>query len=336
MTGLPAIPVIDLGRAGLDTLAQRLPDKARLLSAAAARLMTAPVLAWMDGRSRAWLARNATPYRAEIEAVAAIPGVRFAHALNLSTEWACTSGTADGRLVRLLDWPIRGMGGAITVVRHANPLGDWLNVTWPGFVGVLTGMAPGRFAIAYNQAPIRHKTGFWPLDWVIERRKVGQARGLPATHLIRQAFETCADYAAAFRLLRETPIAYTGLITLAGPDGEAAIIERTERAAHVHEGPNAVPNQWLNPHWRGHPRGIDCAGRLAQCRGLLTDLRRLDTGFSWLAYPMLNKLTRLAVIADLKTGELAVLGLEPAGAGVAPATECFKISGLANQVSLAG
>jgi hypothetical protein len=329
-TGFPSIPLIDLGAAGLDELARRMPDRVRLLVGAANKLLPGPVLDFMDARSRAWLARNETPYRAEIEAVAAMPGVRGAHGLNLSTEWACTTATADGRLVRTLDWPIRGLGGAITVVRHASPAGPWFNVTWPGFIGVLTGMAPGRFAIAYNQAPIRWATGLWPIDWVIERIRVQRHRALPAPHLIRRVFETCRDFKSAFAMLRETPIAYTGLISIAGADGEAAIVERAEHLAFVHEGPGAIPNQWLNPEWRGHPRGIDSPGRLAQCRLLARDLRSLSgSDLSWLAYPMLNKLSRLLVIADLRTGALEVVGLEPQGRIAVPATMPFAINTLA-------
>jgi hypothetical protein len=329
-TGFPSIPLIDLGPAGLDELARRMPDRVRLLVGAANKLLPGPVLDFMDARSRAWLARNETPYRAEIEAVAAMPGVRGAHGLNLSTEWACTTATADGRLVRTLDWPIRGLGGAITVVRHASPAGPWFNVTWPGFIGVLTGMAPGRFAIAYNQAPIRWATGLWPIDWVIERIRVQRHRALPAPHLIRRVFETCRDFKSAFAMVRETPIAYTGLISIAGADGEAAIVERAEHLAFVHEGPGAIPNQWLNPEWRGHPRGIDSPGRLAQCRLLARDLRSLSgSDLAWLAYPMLNKLSRLLVIADLRTGALEVVGLEPQGRIAVPATMPFAINTLA-------
>lgn len=332
---LPVIPLVDLGPAGLDRLALDMPDKVRLLSAAGRSLVSGPVLAFMDRRSKAWLARNETPYRAEIDAIAAIPGVAGAHGLNLSTEWACTSATADGRLIRILDWPIHGLGGAIVVARHQSPAGAWYNVTWPGFVGVLTGMAPGRFAIAYNQAPIRWATGLWPIDWVVERIRLGPRRAIPATHLIRRAFETCRSYAEAFRLLKETPIAYTGLITIAGAGGEAAVIERAEELAYAHEGPGAIPNQWLNPDWRGHPRGIDSAGRLAQCRLLLPGLSHLAHDFSWLQYPMLNKLGRLAVIADLKTGDLAVLGMERGGDHAVPGTECFKFNVLADQTEAA-
>ena len=334
-SGLPVIPLVDLGSDGLDVLAQRMPDKVRLLSAAGRSLLSGPILALMDRRSRTWLARNETPYRAEIDAIATIPGVRGAHGLNISTEWACTSASSDGRLVRILDWPIHGLGGAIVVARHQSPAGPWYNVTWPGFVGVLTGMAPGRFAIAYNQAPIRWHTGLWPIDWVLERIHLGPRRAIPATHLIRRAFETCRTYAEAFRLLKETPIAYTGLITLAGPDGEAAIIERAEDQAFVHDGPGAIPNHWLNPDWRGHPRGIDSPGRLAQCKLLLPGLRHLEHDFSWLKFPMLNKLGRLAVIADLKSGDLVVMGLEQGGDHAIPGTECFRINVLEGSPVLA-
>ena len=330
-SALPVIPLVDLGSAGLDALARRLPDRVHLLVDAANQLMPGPVLAFMDRRSRAWLADNETPYRGEIDAVAAIPGVRGAYGLNCSTEWACTTATADGRLVRTLDWPIRGLGGAITVVRHHSAPGPWYNVTWPGFIGVLTGMAPGRFAIAYNQAPIRWTTGLWPIDWLIERRRVARHRALPATHLIRRVFETCGDFRSAYAMLKETPIAYTGLISIAGASGEAAIIERAEHLAFVHEGPGAVPNQWLNTEWRGHPRGIDSPGRLRQCLLLSRDLRTLNGVFDWLAYPMLNKLSRLAVIADLKTGDLAVLGLDPKGKIGVPATAPFAINVLSEQ-----
>jgi hypothetical protein len=323
---LPVIPLIDLGPAGLDELARRMPDRVRMLVGAANKLLPGPVLDFMDVRSRAWLARNETPYRAEIDAVAAMPGIRGAHGLNLSTEWACTTATADGRLVRTLDWPIRGLGGAITVARHESPAGDWFNVTWPGFIGVLTGIAPRRFAIAYNQAPIRWTTGLWPIDWVIERIRLNRHRALPATHLIRRVFETCRDFGEALAMLKETPIGYTGLISIAGADGEAAIIERAEHLAFAHEGPGAIPNQWLNSEWRGHPRGIDSAGRLAQCRLLTRDLRSLGSDFGWLDYPMLNKLSRLIVIADLKTGELAVMGLEPKGRIAVPATMPFTMN----------
>lgn len=324
----PVIPLIDLGDAGLDELARRLPDRVRALSAAGRRLSTTPVLALMDWRSRQWLGRNETPYRAEIDAVARIPGAFGVHALNISTEWACTTAVGGARLVRTLDWPIQGLGREVVVARMTSPAGAWYGVTWPGFVGTLTGLAPGRFAAAYNQAPIRKVTGLKPADWLVERLRVGGSTALPAVHLLRRVFETCPDFEAALAALRDTPIAMTALFSLSGADGRAAIIERTETRAFVHQGPGAVPNQWLTPELKGYPRGVDSRGRLGQACRLLPGLTELSPDFTWLDYPMLNHLSRLAVIADPGRGDLAVIGLERAGEISTPATEPLYLKGL--------
>src|SRR5262249_40440392 len=73
---------------------------------------------------------------------------------NYSYEWGCTTGAApdgDGvTLMRTLDWPFDGLGRALVVMRQQGAAGPYLSVTWPAFAGVLTGLAPGRFAAAIN------------------------------------------------------------------------------------------------------------------------------------------------------------------------------------------
>ena len=324
----PVIPLLDLKDAGLDELARRLPERVRALSAAGRRFSTTPGLAFMEWRSRRWLLRNETPYRSEIDAIAAIPGAFGVHALNVSTEWACTTAVANGRLIRTLDWPLQGLGQEVVVARLDSPAGAWYSVTWPGFVGALTGMAPGRFAAAYNQAPIRAVTGLRPLDWLVERVKVDGKTAIPAVHLLRRVFETCADFDAALAMLKSTPIAMTGLFSLTGADGRAAIIERAETEAFVHPGNGAVPNQWLTGEWKGAPRGVDSPGRLRQACRLLPGLSDLGPDFAWLEYPMLNHFSRLAVIADPARGDLAAVGLERAGKIAKPVTEPLFLKGL--------
>ena len=76
-------------------------------------------------------------------------------------EWACTALARDDDapwLVRTLDWPFPGLGRHVEIALMRGAAGDFYNVTWPGFVGVLTAMAPGRFAAAVNQAPLRRRT----------------------------------------------------------------------------------------------------------------------------------------------------------------------------------
>ncbi len=40
---------------------------------------------------------------------------------------------------------------------------------------------------------MRRRTPVMPLDWALNRGRVWRAAGLPPAHLLRHAFETCAD-----------------------------------------------------------------------------------------------------------------------------------------------
>jgi hypothetical protein len=335
---LPQIPVVDLGSHGLDHLAVLAPEKVRLLAASGRALTTGLVQAWMDGRSKPWLARNVTPYKAEIDRIAASAGVSGIHALNVSTEWACSSLVNGGRLMRTLDWPLHGMGPTLTVTRHDSAVGAWWQATWPGFVGVLTGIAPGRCAASYNQPPIRRRSGLKPLDWMLERLAVDRRTALPPTHLLRQVFEKAANFDEAAKMLRETELAIPALFSLAGADGQSVVIERLETCARLRLGPVAIANHWPDlaasapdPHgdWPvGWLRGVDSAGRFRNACQVATGLAALPTGFDWLQYPILNKFSRLAVMADCIAGTFVVLGLEQAGKSAAPATQILRLHGL--------
>jgi hypothetical protein len=108
-----------------------------------------------DRLSSSWLARTPSPYIdeiAEISDIAERAGVWF---VNASYEWGCTARVDAGAapfLRRTLDWPFPGLGRHVEVALQDGGAGIYANVTWPGAVGVLTGVAPGRFAAAINQA----------------------------------------------------------------------------------------------------------------------------------------------------------------------------------------
>ncbi|WP_374652514.1 hypothetical protein [Dongia sp.] len=331
---LPRIPVVDLGSASLDRLAALAPEKVLLMAESGRALVSAPVQAWMDRRSKAWLARNISPYKAEIGRVAAIPGLSGAFALNLSTEWACSSMVQGPRLMRTLDWPLHGMGPALTIVRHAADAGAWWQATWPGFVGVLTGLAPGRFAAAYNQPPIRLATGIKPLDWVVERFRVDRRTAIPPTHLLRYVFENAKDFDEALKLLRDTELSMPALFSLAGADGRALVIERLENRVRLRPGPTAISNHWpslpgsAEPWPRGWLRGVDSGGRFRDACVWAAGLAELPRDFSWLEYPILNKFSRLAAMLDCEAGTFAVVGLEQAGRVARPDTQILRLGGL--------
>src|ERR1700675_437794 len=83
-----------------------------------------------------------------------------------------------------------GLGRHVEVARMAGPAGEYYSVTWPGFVGVLTAMAPGRFAATINQAPLKRRTRHpWlrPLDIAINVIATWwSVRHMPPDQLLRQ------------------------------------------------------------------------------------------------------------------------------------------------------
>ena len=324
---LPEIPQYDCGTLGAGHLAELALARTRRMVELGRNIYTGPGLAFADWRSRAWLARNETPFAGEIDQIAKRLGHDAAHALNCSYEWACTTAAVGSQMMRVLDWRFDGMGRELVLAKHRSTAGEWLNVTWPGFVGVLTALAPGRFAAALNQAPLRRRTGLLPVDWLIDRVKVNRSRAVPATHLLRLAFETCRNFNQAVALLRDTPIALPAMFAVSGPEGQAAIIERQERSAVVLTGNEVMANHWLNPEWKGsgRPRGVVSEERWRALRQIADQSAgHLGQDFSWLRPPVLNKYTRLAAMMNAATGDLQVVGLERFGSIALPATQTLK------------
>src|SRR5947207_5887687 len=235
---LPTIPFRDLRAGGALGHAIEAPDRARALRD--------DCLAWfprsarhlvpaLDAATRRWLRRSASPYLSEIEAIAEnlkFPGIWF---LNGSYQWGCTALAREDDapwLVRTLDWPFPGLGRHVEVAHMAGLAGEYYSVTWPGFVGTLTAMAPARFAASVNQAPLWRRTRHpWlrPYDMAANAARTWSLRHIPPNQLLRQVLETSADYEEAKVRLESTPIARPVIYTLAGcVAGERCVIERTE------------------------------------------------------------------------------------------------------------
>jgi hypothetical protein len=297
-----------------------------------------PLTPALDGLARCWLTRSQAPYVAEIAAVAAalgFPGIWF---LNNSYQWCCTAlAREEGGapwLVRTLDWPCDGLGRGVEVARMAGPAGEFFNVTWPGFVGVLTAMAPGRFAAAINQAPLRRRTRH---PWLRPADLAGNAvrtwvkvRHIPPDHLLRLAFETCPGYAEARRLLETVPVARPVIFTLAGcAAGERCVIERTEEDHATHD-ETVAANDWRHGGggWEARVGGnllltatfAQAAANSRARRDALADWRGHlpSRAFDWVAPPVLNPYTRVAVEMCPRAGELRVVGYERAAPGELP------------------
>ena len=322
---LPEIPLVDVGAAGPVALLDAERARAEALLAAGQRDYGAPLFGWGARLSRRWLARTGNPYAGEIAALAEASGHPGVYLLNLSYEWFCTSAVAPdpaaagSRMLRTLDWPLHGLGRHTVVARQQGAAGPYLNVTWPGFVGVATAMAPGRFSAALNQAPMRRDGHSLVFDWLRNRWRVWQSRGLPPVHLLRRVFDECRGYAEARARLIETPLCLPAFFVLSGAEAnEGCVIERLEDRGMVHVAPACVANHWLTPGLTGDPRGVESSERMAQMETLY---RSAAHGFSWVVPPILNACTRLAVVANAAQGTLDVQGWEEDG----PATAVFRL-----------
>ncbi|WP_448952699.1 hypothetical protein [Labrys neptuniae] len=271
-------------------------------------------VAELDAGARSWLRATPSPYVDEIEAIAALlpaPGVFL---INAAYEWGCTTlaapapGGRSARLLRTLDWDFDGLGRFVEVVRQRGPAGEFFNVTWPGAVGALTALAPGRFAASINKGPA--PAGMASASGAIVPEVTTLRRGLmPSMHLLRNVLEQAPDFGAARSMLERIPVAAATIFTLTGIKPEqTCVIERKPEAFVTRPGPVAAANDWASAGWNdGTPSESSSPERR---RAIAAYSGRAIDAFSWVQPPLRNAITRLAVEADAGQGSLRVRGYE--------------------------
>lgn len=339
---LSEIPVIDLRGSGPARHAEDSATTARALRDACLDFfprLALPLIPAFDGASRRWLERSRSPYLNEIATIAATLGFSGVWLLNASYQWACTALAAEDRgvpwLLRTLDWPFLGLGRHVEVAHMRGDCGEFYNVTWPGYVGALTALAPFRFAACVNQAPMLRRTSHRLLrsyDFAANAIAIWQSADLmPPDQLLRRTFETCADFAAARRMLEQTPVARPVIYTLVGcaPD-QRCVIERTETGFRSREEETSAANDWVpsRPSWEGrigtrHFLSSTFADAAGYSRARRETLKSWDgtlsaPGFDWLREPVLNPYTRLAVAMCPARGLLRVVGYDREGEALLP------------------
>lgn len=347
---LPTIPVVDIRDGGPVRHARQSAMRARALRDACLGFFpraARPLIPTLDWFSRRSLQRSRSPYVAEIAQIATLLDVSGVWMLNASYQWGCTSRAFEHNsvpwLLRTLDWPFRGLGRHAEIAHMRGEGGDFVSVTWPGYVGVLTAMAPRRFAAALNQAPMWRRTRHrWlrPYDYAANAlRTSASADRIPPDQLLRRAFEVCEDFTAARRLLEETPVARPVIYTLAGcAVHERCVIERTETNFVTREMDTSAANDWVpcRPDWEGRigtrrflvSSFADAAGysrarrqALAGWSGSLS-----ASHFDWVREPVLNPYTRLAVAMSPACGILRAVGYDVTGADLPePVTQISEL-----------
>lgn len=326
---LAPIPVFDLRESNPGAHGAANGDQVAALARACLGDLTPALQAGLhgaDAMARRWLAASGTPYFSELARISAATGVAGLYLLNASYEWGCTAlaapapGGASARLLRTLDWPFDGLGRRVQLLRQRGPAGDFAHLSWPGAVGVLTGLAPGRFAASINQPPIRRRAPFdsATLDAGFAAYDAWRMKGrLPALHLLRHVFETAPSYAAARRALETTPIAAPAIFTLVGVRPEHTCVIERDVITHVtREGVASAANAWryssFPGDWRAGPASELALDSAERSQMIEAWAGKAGAPFEWVAAPVLNGYTRLAVEADPGEGVLRARGYEEA------------------------
>ena len=329
---LVPIPIVDVRDRGpvrhateSRARAQSLRDECvRWLPGIAAGLLPA-----MDWATRRWLMRSTSPYATELQAIADTLGLAGIWFLNGCYQWGCTSFACEQGnapwLVRTLDWPFPGLGRRVEVARMRGRAGDFDNVTWPGYVGVLTASAPGRFAACINQAPMWRRTRQpWlrPYDLMLNAGQTWGIRSIPPDHLLREVFETCETFDEAKHRLETTPIARPVIYILAGCNsGERCVTERTEDSFASRNDDTGAANDWLRSRLPWEARvGAEVLFKYTFDQAAENSRTRRDClvawphafagKFEWVSPPVLNSQTRLAVEMCPASGVLRAIGYE--------------------------
>ena len=288
-----------------------------------------------EGLSRRWLERRNNPYLGEIREIANAVGRRGGYFFNICYEWGCSTSVAPDpsgigpRMIRVLDWELKRMGHHTVIAQQRGPAGAYYNLTWPGYAGIVTGMAPGRFAAAINQGP-RHVAfrNFW-LNEAAARFAMLRAPkdAIPATHLLRRVFETAETFAAAVAQLMDTsrPVATPAIFVVGGTGAnDGAIVEAVGRTRRRHDlragmGPLGIANAWISGDLEGAPLppAHEWVGRVtaeqdsAIRRAAICKLQNSAfPGAEKMPPPVLNSRTVMVAELNAATGRMTVEALD--------------------------
>jgi hypothetical protein len=359
-TSLTPIPVVDVREGGTVRHAQEHSERGRALRdtiIASHPPFIRPLVPVLDGIARRWLLRSQSPYVDEVGAIVDLlgpPGIWF---LNGSYQWCCTAlaREEDGVpwLARTLDWQFPGLGRFVAIARMRGPAGEYYSVTWPGYVGALTALAPDRFAASINQAPLRRRTldpRLRPFDLAANLvTTLRHSRAIPPDHLLRRVFETARDYAEARQMLQATPVARPVIYTLVGCSaGERCIIERTEVGERTRCDELVAANDWLDslPRWEG--RIVATKMLTSTFEEAAENSRRRREGlvqwrgsfalhsFAWLTPPILNPCTRIAVEMCPARRILRAVGYELAAGREVPEPATLPCDVSLNEIAILG
>lgn len=263
----------------------------------------------LDKIAKKWLRHKYAAYRNEVFALANVMNRPGVFAFNMFPRIGCTTAvTEEGTMLRTLDFSQPGLGALIEKSTVECDLGNYIELSWPGFSGVCTGIAPGRFAVTYNEAPFEN-------TWWKTHFKIPNTRAWPPMWLIRHVMEVCENFNEARYMLCTEPLAVPAIFTLISEGGSGCIIERTEKGHHIHAAPAIAGNHWNNDKFEGLPN----PSKETSEQRVIALKRSLEEGkaenFSWCTTPVNRQgHTAFALEVNLQENKMNLWNVETGAA----------------------
>ncbi|TFH48902.1 MAG: hypothetical protein E4H01_05400 [Lysobacterales bacterium] len=147
--------------------------------------------------------------------------------------------------VRNLDWPIKACSTKSVLIHYKGAAGPFTTVGWPSFIGVMSGVAPGRFSATVNMAPAsRLPSAQWPVAFAL-----------------RIAFDECETFDQAVKRLTRFKLSAPALVMVVGvKTDQAVVIEHTGKSVRcrwMEDGVLAVANHFEHPQLLQHNPDIE-------------------------------------------------------------------------------
>mmetsp|Transcript_138201 Transcript_138201/g.440886 ORF Transcript_138201/g.440886 Transcript_138201/m.440886 type:complete len:304 (+) Transcript_138201:64-975(+) len=148
--------------------------------------------------------------------------------------------------IRTMDWEfeqLRELTIEVDFVRGGHTV--FSATTWPGYVGVLTGlrMGVGSISVNYRRTPRGAQT---PVRAVLENMLRGLALAWPVSFLIREALDTCTSYPELVdALLRSDLMAPTYIAIAGAEEGQGIVITRNRTFSETGDIERAPPQLHL-------------------------------------------------------------------------------------------
>eukprot|EP00927_Polykrikos_kofoidii_P053005 TRINITY_DN470_c0_g2_i1.p1 TRINITY_DN470_c0_g2~~TRINITY_DN470_c0_g2_i1.p1 ORF type:complete len:509 (-),score=81.83 TRINITY_DN470_c0_g2_i1:80-1606(-) len=140
------------------------------------------------------------------------------------------AGAGCGRVpfhIRTMDWDLAQLQELTVEVDFVkNGCTVFSATTWPGYVGVLTGVKVGVCSISvnYRRSPLGAEN---PVKGIVENMMRGLMRAWPVSFLVREALDSCTSFDEAVGALSCSDLMAPTYIIMAGPtEGDGVVITR--------------------------------------------------------------------------------------------------------------